>query len=60
MNMIDLVFQLFVRLIYLELFWFEGEALNIMYHCLLALLYMQDDEELFESIPQSKVISLLR
>ncbi|XP_078326712.1 small subunit processome component 20 homolog isoform X1 [Crassostrea virginica] len=37
-----------------------GEALNIMYHCLLALLYMQDDGELFESIPLSEVISLLR
>ena len=62
MNMINLLLQLFVSLIryIFDFFWFEGEALNIMCHCLLALLYMQDDGELFESIPLSEVISLIR
>lgn len=37
-----------------------GEILHIMYHCLLALLYMQEDGEMFEWIPQAEVASLLR
>lgn len=37
-----------------------GEILHIMYHCLLALLYMQEDGEMFEWIPQTEVASLLR
>lgn len=45
----------------LSLFLFDvGEILHIMYHCLLALLYMQEDGEMFEWIPQAEVTSLLR
>ncbi|XP_061192168.1 small subunit processome component 20 homolog [Saccostrea echinata] len=36
------------------------EVLNIMYHCILALLYIQDDGEMFSCISLTDVLSLLR